>query len=314
MDKNRASWSNRLGFILAASGSAVGLGNVWKFPYTAGVNGGSLFILIYIGCILLLGLPIMFSEFLIGRQSQSNAVGAFKVLEGKKNLWMLTGVLGVIASFAVLSFYSVVAGWILDYIYKAIRFSFNESSSATMFSDLLSKANYLIFLHFIFMAVTAYIVMMGISAGIEKTSKLLMPALFIIMFGLLIYSFFLPGNTQALKFMFYPDLKHLSTKTFLEAMGQAFFTLSLGMGVMITYGSYLKKDENLLKSSLIIIFLDTLIAVLAGIVIFSIVFSHGMDVASGPTLVFSTLPTLFAKMFMGNIVALLFFSYYFLPH
>lgn len=307
MDKKRASWESSFGFILAASGSAVGLGNIWKFPYTAGVNGGSLFILCYLACILLLGLPIMLSEFAIGRHTQSNAINSFKLIEGKNNFWMLIGIFGVLASFIILSFYSVVAGWIFDYIFKAFSFSFKESTSSQIFSNLLKNPWYLVLLHFLFMSITATVVLLGVNKGIEKVSKILMPALFLILVFLLIYSFFLPGSNEALKFLFKPNLNNLNPKTFLEAMGQAFFTLSLGMGAMITYGSYLNKKENLLKSSLLIVIFDTLISIIAGIVVFSIVFSSKMEVASGPTLVFSTLPNLFGKMYMGNILALLFF-------
>jgi len=304
---NKNTWTSKFAFILAASGSAIGLGNIWKFPYVAGQNGGAYFIFIYLICVLLLGLPLMFAEFLIGKSTKSNAVNAFKILEGKANFWIITGFIGVLASFIILSFYSVISAWILHYIFQSIYGGFQDINTSNMLSNLLNNPIYMIFLHFVFMSLTVFIVLLGVNKGIERAATIMMPSLFIILIILFIYSIFLDGAFNSFLFLFKPDFSKVKTSTFIEALGQAFFSLSIGMGAMITYAAYLKKETSLLKSSLLVIILDTLIALIAGFVVFSIVFSFNIDISSGPTLVFTTLPNLFSKIIFGRFISILFF-------
>ncbi len=308
---NRGHWGSRLGFILAASGSAIGLGNIWKFPYITGVHGGGAFVLIYLICILLIGIPVMLAEFVIGRSTSQNPIGAFRKLEGDKTFWVLPGFMGVIAAFVILSYYSVVSGWVLDYTAKSLIGEFHQGRDTgeikAMLGTLLGNGWLQVGLHFIFISFTTLIVMFGIKGGIEKASKILMPLLFIILLLLFLYSFTQPGNAEAWEFLFYPSFERLTPQGVLEGLGHAFFTLSLGMGAMITYGSYLKKDQKLIKSAFIIAALDTIIALMAGIVIFSIVFSFNLEPGAGPSLIFSTLPTLFAQMPGGSFISVAFF-------
>jgi NSS family neurotransmitter:Na+ symporter len=304
---SRANWGTKLGFILAASGSAVGLGNIWKFPYITGVYGGSAFVLVYLGCILIVGLPIMIAELIIGHKSQKDPVGGFAVLHKKKSPWMFAGVIGVAAAFLILSFYSVVAGWSMAYILKSvIGFSGSAKEIVAQFKTLKGDPLMSIMWHTIFMGLTIGIVIRGVQKGIEKWSKILMPGLALILLGLSFYGFFFTsGGVKALEFLFKPDFSKLSSEGVLSALGHAFFTLSLGMGAMITYGSYLKKDVNIAKSALIISLLDTVIALLAGIAIFSIVFEYGGKATAGPGLIFETLPVLFKEM--GQFISVPFF-------
>jgi NSS family neurotransmitter:Na+ symporter len=305
--KSRGNWGSRFGFIMAAAGSAVGLGNIWKFPYITGMNGGGAFVLIYLGSILVVGLPIMISEFVIGQRTQRNPVGAFRELAGKKSLWQSVGWLGVASGFIILAFYSVVAGQAMAYIFKAIS-GFNGSAHEieTQFTSLKTNAGLSILWHTIFMGLTIFIVIGGVKDGIEKWSKLLMPMLAIILLGLTLYGlFFSSGGMKAVKFLFEPNFSKLSSEAVLAALGHAFFTLSLGMGAMITYGSYLDKKTNLPKAAVTIVLLDTIIALLAGIAIFSLVFQYGMKEGSGPGLIFQTLPVLFKET--GQFISVPFF-------
>lgn len=306
----RAQWSNPLLFILAAAGSAVGLGNIWKFPYMAGMNGGGAFVLIYLCCIFLIGLPIFVAELYIGQQSQANAVTAFETLHRKNTPWKTIGIMGVVTAYLIMSFYCVVGGWVLDYGWHSLLNKFASSGSEKIsnnLSELLSNPWRQIFWHFIFLGITVYVVANGIKKGIEIASKILMPALSLLLLALLVRSFFLPGFSEAARFLFTPDTAKIDGKVVLEAVGQAFFTLSLGMGCMITYGSYLKKKENLFKVALAVSFVDTLIALLAGFVVFAIVFSYSFEPGGGPALIFKTLPLLFAKMPGGYFIAVAFF-------
>jgi len=304
---SRANWGSRLGFILAASGSAVGLGNIWKFPYITGVYGGGAFVLVYLACILIVGIPIMIAELMIGHKSQKDPVGGFAVLHKEKSPWIIAGVIGVAAAFLILSFYSVVAGWSMAYILKSITgFSGSAKEIVTQFKTLKESPSLSIMWHTIFMGITIGIVIRGVQKGIEKWSKILMPGLVIILLGLSFYGlFFTSGGVKALTFLFKPDFSKLSSEGVLSALGHAFFTLSLGMGAMITYGSYLKKDVNVAKSALIVSVLDTLIALFAGIAIFSIVFEYGGKATAGPGLIFETLPVLFKEI--GPLVSVPFF-------
>jgi len=303
----RGKWGSRIGFILAAAGSAVGLGNIWKFPYITGVYGGGGFVLVYLGFILIVGLPIMISELIIGHRTEKNPVGAFRELAGKKSLWQSVGWLGVASGFVILSFYSIVAGQAMAYIFKSISgFSGSTAEIEAQFTALKTNPGLSIFWHTIFMGLTIAIVMGGIQNGIEKWSKILMPALVIILVGLTFYGlFFTDGGTKALSFLFKPDFSKLSSEAVLSALGHAFFTLSLGMGAMITYGSYLGKKTDLPKAAITVVFMDTIIALLAGIAIFALVFQYGVKAEVGPGLIFQTLPALFKET--GQIVSIPFF-------
>lgn len=293
----RENWSSRAGFILAATGSAIGLGNIWKFPYITGIYGGGAFVLVYLISVVIVGLPLMMSEFIIGRRSQRNAVGAFRVLHRKKSPWMVTGWLGVASGFLILSFYSIIAGWAIAYIFKAFAgFSGTAEEIQAQFTNLVVSPGDTIFWHTIFMALTIGIVIGGIKGGIERWSKILMPILFVILAGLMIYGlFFTTGGMQAITFLFKPDFSKLSAEGVLSALGHAFFTLSLGMGCMITYGSYMDRKGPMIRDAIIISFLDTFIALVAGVAIYSLVFTFNMEPNAGPGLIFMTLPVLFAQ-------------------
>jgi NSS family neurotransmitter:Na+ symporter len=307
----RSHWTNRFSFILVAIGSAVGLGNIWKFPYITGLNGGGLFVLIYLLCIAVIGLPIFLAELYIGQRSQANLVSAFSIIEGKKSKWEIAGWFGLISAFLILSFYSVVGGWIIDYLYKSLTFSFDgktDDQVRGMMTDLFSSPIKQITLHFFFMGLCFGIVRAGVSKGIEKWSNILMPTFFVILVGLLTYSFTTPGFQDAITFLFSFKYDKLTGSGILEAVGHSFFTLSLGMGAIITYGSYLNKNESLLGTALLIGVMDTVVALTSGIIIFSIVFSYGLNPSSGPTLMFETLPVLFAKTTGGQFVSIAFFG------
>jgi NSS family neurotransmitter:Na+ symporter len=306
----RALWASRLGFILAAAGSAVGLGNVWKFPYIAGNNGGGAFVLVYLVCVAIVGLPIMMSELMIGRHTRRDAVGAFIHLEGRRSFWLSAGWVSVGAAFLILSYYSVVAGWTLDYVFRSLAGSFSgEPAEAIegMFGGLIGDGPRQILWHFIFVALCLGIVIGGVQKGIERWSKILMPILFVLLALLFVNGMLSKGAWQGITFMFRPDFGRLTAGSVLEALGHAFFTLSLGMAAMITYGSYLDKSEDLLAASLRVVILDTTIALMAGLAIFSVVFSVGMEPAAGPGLVFKTIPVVFSKIPGGYFLAIVFF-------
>lgn len=294
---SRGNWGTRIGFILAASGSAIGLGNIWKFPYMTGVHGGGAFVLIYLVCVLLVGLPIMISEFIIGRNTKKNPVGAFMKLLHPKTGWKITGWFGIASGFLILSFYSVVAGWALAYIFKSIAgFSGTAEEISNQFTLLVTSPGESILWHTIFMFLTILIVMGGIKGGIERWSKILMPMLMFILVSLMIYGIaFTQGGKQALSFLFNPDFSKISAVGVLSALGHAFFTLSIGMGAMLTYGSYMGKDESITRDAVVISLLDTGIALMAGVAIFSMVFNYGLEPGEGPGLIFATLPVLFAQ-------------------
>jgi NSS family neurotransmitter:Na+ symporter len=306
----RVQWATRIGFVLAAAGSAVGLGNIWKFPYIAGVNGGGAFVLIYLAAIALIGFPIMIAELLLGRATQSSPVMAFSKMAGEESNWKAVGWMGVATGFIILSYYSVVAGWSLNYVLMSICDFTNEKSPEqinSLFDTLNSSGGINLFWHSIFMLITIGIVVGGVRGGIEKWSKILMPVLFIILVVLVVRSIFMPGFTKGVMFVFAPDLSNLTAAGVLEAVGHAFFTLSLGMGAMLTYGSYLSKKEDLVKASVVVCSLDTLIALMACLIIFPIVFSFGFAADSGPGLVFKTIPVVFSQILGGSLLSILFF-------
>ena len=306
---SRGKWGSRLGFILAAAGSAVGLGNIWRFPYMTGRNGGALFVLIYIGFIFLLGMPVLLAELALGRATARNPVGAFKAIRpGSK--WHYSGYLGVTTAVMILSFYSVIAGWTLGYCFQTIRGRFNaagKSEVAAIFTSFIASSWLQILLLALFLFLTVVIVSKGVAAGLEKFSKVLMPALFLIMILLMVRSLTLPGAEKGLVFYLKPDFAAVNGRVFLEAMGQAFFSLSLGLGTMLTYGSYLGKKTNLVSSTAWVAFLDTTIAILAGFIIFPALFSQNMAPDQGPGLVFAVLPVIFAHMPGGMWFGALFF-------
>ncbi|MDY6850221.1 MAG: sodium-dependent transporter [Thermodesulfobacteriota bacterium] len=306
----RALWASRLGFILAAAGSAVGLGNIWKFPYIAGENGGGAFVLVYLFCIALVGLPIMMAEFMIGRHTRRDAVGAFIALEHRRSFWVLAGWTSITAAFIILSYYSVVAGWTLDYIYRALAGSFSDLPAVQiegMFDGLIADGPRQILWHLLFIILCLGIVIGGVQRGIERWAKILMPVLLALLALLFVNGMLSKGAWEGINFMFRPDFHKLTPGAVLEAMGHAFFTLSLGMAAMITYGSYLNRNEDLLGSSLRIVLLDTMIALMAGLAIFPIVFSVGMEPAAGPGLIFKTIPVVFSQITGGAFLAILFF-------
>lgn len=306
----RASWSGRLAFVLAAAGSAIGLGNIWKFPYITGVNGGGAFVLIYLACIALVGIPIFIAELYVGQQSQKNTVQAFEVLHKPKTLWRLPGWLGLVSAVLILSFYSVVGGWILDFEFRSLLGEFstqNDEFIKGRLASLFADPGRQLMWHTIFMALTIGIVLGGVKNGLERWNKILMPALIGILGLLLLQALFLPGFGKAVRFLFSPNVSKLTVDGLLEAVGHSFFTLSLGMGAILTYGSYLSQKENLSRTALIVALMDTAVALSAGVVIFSVVFSYDLEPGAGPGLIFATLPMLFAKMPGGYALSVSFF-------
>ncbi len=312
MDNNvkRDGFGSRIGIIAAAAGSAIGLGNIWKFPYITGENGGGAFLVVYLICIVLIGLPVMIAEFTIGRRAQRNAVGAFKSLS-PKSPWFLGGLLGVLAAFLILAFYGVVAGWTVKYVVFSLQNNFSGMDAAAignLFSNFIEKPIQPVIYQVAFMALTSFIVFFGIKGGIERASKILMPLLLVLILVLDIRALTLPGSRAGFNFLFVPDWSKLTASGVLEALGHAFFTLSLGMGTMITYGSYIRKKEKLVSTAAYVTIADTAIALLAGLAIFPAVFSFGVEPGAGPGLVFVTLPQVFNQMTGGYIMSILFFT------
>ena len=307
--KGRESFKSSFGLLAAAIGSAVGLGNIWRFPYITGVNGGGAFLIIYLFCVVAIGLPVMLAEFVIGREAKKDAIGSFKALApGKK--WYISGVLGVLAAFFILSFYGVIAGWTLEYIVSAAGNQFAGKSAAEIggfFTTFISDPIKPIIWQVVFMGITAIIVATGVEKGIEKFSKLMIPLLLLIVIILDIRALTLPGGMAGIEFLFKPDFSKINGKVILAALGHAFFSLSLGMGIMITYGSYIPKEEKLGGTALKVSIADTLIALLAGVAIFPAVFAFGIAPDSGPGLVFITLPNVFAQMPGGYFFSIMFF-------
>ncbi|MCH8069167.1 MAG: sodium-dependent transporter [Candidatus Marinimicrobia bacterium] len=316
MVEKREHWGSRFGFILAASGSAVGLGNIWKYPHMAGSNGGAAFTIIYLLCIAVVGLPILIGEFVIGRKTQLSPVGAFEKL-AQKSWWKYVGFLGVASAFVILSFYSVVGGWTLRYTFLALTTGFesfagNPDIASNAFNSFVSNAWNPIFWHLIFMGLCIWIIVNGVKGGIERWSKVMMPMILVLLVILMVRGITLPGGMEGVKFLFLPKFSDLTASSVVLALGHAFFTLSLGMGTMITYGSYLRKDQNLVTSGILILVIDTIIALMAGMVIFTTVFALGADPGEGPGLIFTILPTIFPQMPGGHLWGTLFFFLLFL--
>ena len=311
MAKNdRANFGSKLGVILASAGSAVGLGNIWRFPYETGNHGGAAFILIYLGCIFLLGLPIMIAEFLIGRRSRANTARAYQKLAPGTH-WRWVGRMGVLAGFLILSYYAVVAGWTLEYILEAATNGFagkNSGEFISSFQQFSSSPWRPVVWLVAFLLITHFIIVKGVEKGIEKSSKIMMPTLFIIILILVVCSVTLPGAGAGIEFLLKPDFSKVDGNVFLSAMGQAFFSLSLGMGCLCTYASYFSKETNLTKTAFSVGIIDTFVAILAGFIIFPAAFSVGIQPDSGPSLIFITLPNVFQQAFSGVPILAYIFS------
>lgn len=308
--EKREHWGSKIGFVLAAAGSAIGLGNIWKFPYVTGENGGAAFVLIYLVAVLLLGLPIMIAELVIGRHTEKDPVGAFKTMLGGTG-WEIVGYMGVLSGFLILSFYSVVGGWTLGYIVKSISGAITSmtdtGTAAKVFSEYTADTGSMILYHFLFISFCVLIVIRGIQNGIEMASKILMPLLFVLLIALIIRGVSMEGGLKGVAFFLKPDFSKITTDSILSALGQSFFSLSLGMGAMITYGSYLSRQDRILHSALWIVLLDTVIAILAGLAIFPAVFAMGLDPKGGPGLIYHVIPAVFSNMNYGSLFATLFF-------
>lgn len=304
----RATLGGKLSAVLVAAGSSVGLGNIWRFPYVAGDNGGGAFLAIYILCVLILGLPLMIAEFSVGRASHRNAVGAYRMLAPK---WSFLGYNGVLAAFLILGFYFVVAGWTAEYMVHSVTGELARYSTAeeytTMFERFIGNPWRPLLYTALFIAATHFVIALGVQKGIERSAKVLMPLLFFILIALAIHSLLMPNGTEGLRFFLKPDFSKITAATVLTALGQAFFLLSIGIGTMVTYASYFKPETNLRHTALNVTILDTLVALLAGIAIFPAVFSVGIEPSSGPSLVFITLPGIFNGMPLSMVWSSVFF-------
>ena len=316
-DGKRASlhgnWSSRMAFILAVTGSAVGLGNIWKFPYIAGQNGGGAFVLVYLVCVAVIGMPVMMSEILIGRRGRRNPVATMELLgreEGSSGRWKLLGLLGVLAGILILSYYSVIAGWTLAYVVKSASGVFAGASADAVsanFKAFVGDWRLVLLCHTVFMGLTVFVVARGVERGLEQAVRFMVPALLLLMFILLGYAVNSGGFGEGVAFMFTPDFGKLTWGSVLAALGQAFFTLSIGMGAVMAYGAYLPEETSITGASASVVIADTAIAMLAGLVIFPLVFANGLDPAEGPGLVFDTLPLAFGQMAGGVFFSTLFF-------
>ena len=310
----RGNFGSKLGIVLATAGSAVGLGNIWRFPYMTGQNGGAAFLLMYVGCILLLGVPGMISEFIVGRHAQTNAARAYDKLSGGRP-WKLVGYLGILTSTIILGFYAVVAGWCLQYLFASISGQMQGDTEYVQqyFADFSSSAWKPVLCGLLFILITHFIIVRGVRKGIEKASKWLMPILLVLLVVLVVASCMLPGAMEGVKFLLYPDFSKLNSDVMLEALGQAFFSLSLGTACLCTYASYFTRKTNLLHSAGQIALLDTLIAILSGLLIFPAAASVGISADSGPSLIFITLPNVFQQAFgsvpaVGYVVSIMFYA------
>lgn len=308
---SRGQWSGRTGFILAAAGSAIGLGNIWRFPYTAGENGGGAFVLLYLGFVVLICIPVLLTELAIGRKTQLNPVGSFKTLRPKTG-WRFVGGLGIATGFGILAFYSVIAGWTLAYLWGAltgeIGGALTAEESGAIFTRTIGDPVLAIGLTAAFMVLTIVVIQRGVSKGIEAVTKVLMPLLFVLLVVLAVRSVTLPGGMEGLTYILAPDFSKITVGVVMSALGQALFSLSLGMGTMITYGSYFPDDENLLQAGVSVAVFDTLIAIVAGIMIFPALFSVGVAPDAGPGLVFVVLPSIFGALPLGSLFAIAFYA------
>lgn len=313
-NQKREQFSGKFGLLATAVGSAVGLGNIWRFPYIVGQYGGGAFLIVYLAMVAIIGIPIMVVEFIIGREGRRDAINSFRKLSPNKP-WFISGVIGVLAAFFILSFYGVVAGWTLEYIRMSLINGFSGMNSGEItnhFSEFISSPIKPIVTQVLVMVATGVIVSTGVQQGVEKAAKVLIPLLVVIMILLNIYAFMLPGGGAGFEFLFKPDFSKLTKQGVLAALGHAFFSLSLGMGIMITYGSYIPSGEKLGPTALNISLADTILALLSGIAIFPAVFAFGIEPSSGPGLVFISLPNVFSQMSGGYIFGIMFFVLLFL--
>lgn len=309
-EKKRENFSSKFGIILATAGSALGLGNIYRFPCEAGANGGGAFLIVYLIMALVIGTPLMVAEFTIGRRSRSNPIGAFRLLSGKKNVWPVVGYIGVGCAFLILAFYTTVAGWTLGYFGKSIAGHFNGQDLVQIqaqFSSFTNHPWWPLVCQLAFLALTAFVVARGVKNGIEKYSKILMPLLLVIMVILCVKSLTLSGSAEGLRFFFKPDFSKVDGNVIISALGQSFFSLSIGMGALITYGSYISREDNMVSSAVGVVLADSLVAILAGVIIFPAAFSFGIQPEAGASLAFTTLPMVFQQMTGGYFFCLIFF-------
>lgn len=309
----RGLWSSKMAFILAATGSAVGLGNIWKFPYVTGENGGGAFVLVYLACIAVIGIPIMMAEVFIGRNGGRNPVASMRLV-AERNLsnpgWRLSAIIGVLAAFIILSFYSVIGGWAASYIGHAAMGDFagqTPEAIGNIFGGLLASPGKLLLWHSIFMGLVIFVVSRGLKSGLERAVNILMPALFVLLLIVVGYATTTGHFGEAVSFLFRPDFSELTTGAVLVALGHAFFTMSLGMAIMMAYGSYLSRDVSIGRTAVTVGIMDTVVALLAGLAIFPLVFAYGLEGSEGPGLIFLTLPIAFGQMPMGALFGALFF-------
>lgn len=311
MQQIREHWTGRVGFLLAAIGSAIGLGVLWKFPYTVGENGGGLFLLSYFLCLIIVGIPIFIAEVILGRSAQRAAVGAYQLHDKKGAGWKVTGWFGVMASFLIMSFYSVIAGWGMSYILMSINGFYRNLSGKEIqetYQVLTTSGDISLFWHFLFTLITTTIVISGVRKGIEKWAKLMTKVLLVLLLLLFLYTLTLDGFGKAVQFIFYPHLESFKLSSVIEALGLAFWTLSIGQGIMISYGSYMKRSDSVLQMSGIVAFSVIVVAILAALTIFPVVFTFDLPPESGPGLIFQTLPYLFAKLPGSLVLSVMFFT------
>eukprot|EP00003_Mantamonas_plastica_P005702 TRINITY_DN14648_c0_g1_i1.p2 TRINITY_DN14648_c0_g1~~TRINITY_DN14648_c0_g1_i1.p2 ORF type:complete len:464 (-),score=66.97 TRINITY_DN14648_c0_g1_i1:21-1412(-) len=309
----RGLWSSRLAFILAATGSAVGLGNIWKFPYVTGENGGGAFVIVYLVCIAVLGIPIMMAEVFVGRNGRHNPITSMRLVAERNlrsPLWRISAIVGMIAAFAILSFYSVIGGWAASYIGHAAQGDFTGGTAESigdLFGGLLASPGQLLIWHTVFMALVILVVSRGLKGGLERAATILMPALFLLLVVAVGYATTTGHFGEAVDFLFTPDFGALTINGVLIALGHAFFTLSLGMAIMMAYGSYLGRDVSIARTAVSVALMDTVVALMAGLAIFPVVFANGLEAGAGPGLIFQTLPLAFGNMPMGGLFGTLFF-------
>ncbi len=299
MRKAREHWGSRFGFVLAAAGSAIGLGALWQFPYLIGQHGGGLFVLAFILFTVVLGIPVFIAELILGRKAQKGVVGIFRSLAGPQSVWVCTGWLGFFSAFIILSYYSVVSGWGLNYILLSLTNLYQSKDPETIrsaFGELHRAGGMNLFWHFVFMCLVVCVVIQGVQKGIEKWSRLLTSGLFLILLALLIYSLTLSGFTDALSYLFVPKVEQFKASSVLEALGLAFFSLSVGQGIMLTYGSYMRKSEDIPRTVGIVAVMDIFVSLLIAVMIFAIIFTFGLTPGSGPGLIFESLPVLFSQL------------------
>ena len=313
MSQERVNFGSKLGMILATAGSAVGLGNVWRFPYMTGQNGGAAFILIYIACVLVLGIPCMMNEFIIGRHGAANTGRAYGEM-GTAKVWRLVGCMSVLTGFIITSYYAVVSGWCLQYIFASAfgELNGNPQYITQYFQEFSSSPIRPVFWTVAILALTHFVIIHGVRSGIERASKMMMPTLFVLLVVVVIGSCMLPGAGKGVEFLLRPDFSRMNSSVFLAAMGQSFYSLSIGMGCICTFASYFSRKANLMKSAVNIVVIDTLIAILAGLMIFPAAFSVGVNPDSGPSLIFITLPNVFKEAFatmpiIGTVIAIMFY-------